>query len=220
MAFTRRRTDRGLLRVVHRRRNRLAARDATRAGLVRPRAPDGRRARRPPDPAGHRRRLAARSRHRPHLDAQPDDLRCRDLRRRPQPDDDGVVAGAGAHAAPCRQAARRAGAVRGRARQHQDAAPRVRRARVDMFRGASDLLRHDLRLAFADVSDAALQRELAAAAAAARRAIDGYATELETTVLRSATGTLCDRHGQRRGALSRGRIDRPSRGGAAGDRRT
>ena len=77
------------------------------ARRVRPRAADARRARRPADPAGHRRRLAARSRHRPHLDAQPDDLRVGDLRRRPQPDDDGVVAGGGAGEAGGRQAARR-----------------------------------------------------------------------------------------------------------------
>ena len=91
--------------------------DAASAGHVRPRATDARRTRRPPDSAGHRRRLAARSRHRPHLDAQPDDLRRGDLRRRPQPDDDGVVAGGGAAEAGGRQAARRAVAARGRARR-------------------------------------------------------------------------------------------------------
>ncbi len=60
---------------------------------------------------------------------------------------------------------------------------------VAMFRGASDLLGHDLPLAFADISDAALHRDLAAAAAEARRAIDAYVTDLDTTVRRSATGS-------------------------------
>jgi len=57
-----------------------------------------------------------------------------------------------------------------------------------MFHGASDLLARDLPLAFADVPGTALQNELAAAAGDARRAIDAYTTELETTVLPSATG--------------------------------
>ena len=64
----------------------------------------------------------------------------------------------------------------------------VQRAAI-MFRGVSDLLEHDLPLAFADVSDAALQKSLAAEAGEARRAIDGYARELETTTLPSATGS-------------------------------
>jgi hypothetical protein len=63
----------------------------------------------------------------------------------------------------------------------------VERASI-MFRGASDLLGHDLQLAFAGVLDAPLQKELASAAGEARRAIDAYATELDATVLRSATG--------------------------------
>jgi uncharacterized protein (DUF885 family) len=58
-----------------------------------------------------------------------------------------------------------------------------------MFRGASDLLEHDLPLAFAEVPGATSHRDLDAAAAAARRAIDAYATELDTTVRRSATGS-------------------------------
>jgi uncharacterized protein (DUF885 family) len=58
-----------------------------------------------------------------------------------------------------------------------------------MFRGASDLLQHDVPLAFAHVRDAALQEDLAAATADARRAIDAYAAELDTTVRRSATGS-------------------------------
>jgi uncharacterized protein (DUF885 family) len=64
----------------------------------------------------------------------------------------------------------------------------VQRAAI-MFHGVSDLLEHDLPLAFADVSDAALQKALAAEAGEARRAIDGYTRELETTTLQSATGS-------------------------------
>jgi uncharacterized protein (DUF885 family) len=64
----------------------------------------------------------------------------------------------------------------------------VERASI-MFRGASDLLAHDLQLAFADVSDGALQKALTAAARDARGAIEAYATELDTTVMRSATGS-------------------------------
>src|SRR5260370_773693 len=58
-----------------------------------------------------------------------------------------------------------------------------------MFHGASDLLTRDLLLAFADVPDTALQKELTLAVGVARRAIDAYATELETVVLQSATGS-------------------------------
>ena len=60
---------------------------------------------------------------------------------------------------------------------------------VVMFRGIADLLNHDLPLAFADVKDASLQRQLRASADAARRAIEQYATELETTGLATATGS-------------------------------
>ena len=60
---------------------------------------------------------------------------------------------------------------------------------ASMFHGVSELLGHDLPLAFTDVSDAALQKDLAASAAEARRAIDAYTTELETKVLGSATGS-------------------------------
>ncbi|MBW8866435.1 MAG: DUF885 family protein [Acidobacteria bacterium] len=56
-----------------------------------------------------------------------------------------------------------------------------------MFHGVSDLLRHDLPLAFAGVADASLKNRLAAAADAARREIDGYAGDLETSMLRAAT---------------------------------
>jgi hypothetical protein len=56
-----------------------------------------------------------------------------------------------------------------------------------MFHGVSDLLRHDLPLAFADVADASLKDRLAAAADAARREIDAYTSDLETTILRAAS---------------------------------
>jgi hypothetical protein len=56
-----------------------------------------------------------------------------------------------------------------------------------MFHGVSDLLRHDLPLAFADVADASLKNTLAGAADAARRDIDAYTTDLETTILRAAS---------------------------------
>src|SRR5262249_30598118 len=58
----------------------------------------------------------------------------------------------------------------------------VERAIV-MFRGASNLVSHDLPLAFPDVSDPALT----SAADGARKAIDDYATELEANVLPAAT---------------------------------
>jgi len=68
--------------------------------------------------------------------------------------------------------------------------PRVfmERAAV-MFRGVADLLDKDLFLAFADVKDPALQNSLRTAADAARRAVEQYATELETTALEKATGS-------------------------------
>jgi uncharacterized protein (DUF885 family) len=58
-----------------------------------------------------------------------------------------------------------------------------------MFRGVADLLDKDVGLAFADVPDQTLQRELRASADAARRAVEQYATELETTVLTTASGS-------------------------------
>ncbi|HXI29988.1 MAG TPA: DUF885 family protein, partial [Vicinamibacterales bacterium] len=74
------------------------------------------------------------------------------------------------------------------ARTNVVAPPRVFVERAAaMFRGASDLLAHDLPLAFADVPDAALKTDLEAAAREARAAIDAYARELDTTVLASAT---------------------------------
>jgi uncharacterized protein (DUF885 family) len=64
----------------------------------------------------------------------------------------------------------------------------VERAAV-MFRGIADLLNRDLGLAFADVKDPTLQSDLRASADAARRAVEQYATELETTRLEAATGS-------------------------------
>jgi uncharacterized protein (DUF885 family) len=64
----------------------------------------------------------------------------------------------------------------------------VERAAV-MFRGVADLLNRDLPLAFAGVHDAALQGALRSSADTARRAVEQYATELETTALESATGS-------------------------------
>jgi len=57
-----------------------------------------------------------------------------------------------------------------------------------MFRGASDLLEHDLPLAFRDVPDSGLQKALSTAAGEARRDIDAYIAELESTIMKSATG--------------------------------
>jgi uncharacterized protein (DUF885 family) len=65
---------------------------------------------------------------------------------------------------------------------HQPPRVFVERA-VVMFRGASNLVSHDLALAFPDASDAALT----SAADAAQKAIDDYATELEIKVLPAAT---------------------------------
>jgi uncharacterized protein (DUF885 family) len=59
---------------------------------------------------------------------------------------------------------------------------------IVMFHGAADLVARDLPLAFAGVADAALQEQLKTSAAAARRAIDEYAAELESKVLQQATG--------------------------------
>jgi len=76
------------------------------------------------------------------------------------------------------------------ARENLKNPPRVFVERaIVMFRGAADLLGHDLSLAFADVSDAAVQDALKSAAAGARDAIDGYAAELELKVLPRATGS-------------------------------
>src|SRR5262245_27655079 len=71
---------------------------------------------------------------------------------------------------------------------HQPPRVFVERAIV-MFRGATDLLAHDLPQAFAGAGDAALQDSLKSMAASARSAIEAYTRELETTVLPQATGT-------------------------------
>jgi uncharacterized protein (DUF885 family) len=63
----------------------------------------------------------------------------------------------------------------------------VERAIV-MFRGASNLLEHDLPQAFAGVGDATQQESLKTIAGSARSAIEAYTRELETTVLPQATG--------------------------------
>lgn len=65
--------------------------------------------------------------------------------------------------------------------------PFVERAIV-MFNGTSNLLTHELKLAFAGVADASLQANLAAAADTAGRAVQAYAKELESTVLPVANG--------------------------------
>jgi uncharacterized protein (DUF885 family) len=72
------------------------------------------------------------------------------------------------------------------ARDNIQAPPRVFVERsIIMFRGASNLIAHDLPLAF---PDAAGDSGLAAAADAARNAIDEYAAALERDVLPAATG--------------------------------
>jgi uncharacterized protein (DUF885 family) len=76
-----------------------------------------------------------------------------------------------------------------RANIRQPPRPFVERAIV-MFRGAAGLLSHDLPLAFADLNDPALRTALTAAADEARKAVDDYATELETRVLPQATGSF------------------------------
>lgn len=61
---------------------------------------------------------------------------------------------------------------------------------IAMLRGASEMLRTDLPLAFAGASDARARRAMMASADSARVAIDAYATELERDVLPHATGTF------------------------------
>jgi len=58
---------------------------------------------------------------------------------------------------------------------------------VVMFKGVADMLAHDLVLAFDDPSDATAVAPLARAAADARRAVEEYTRELETSVLPHAT---------------------------------
>src|SRR6266850_747736 len=70
------------------------------------------------------------------------------------------------------------------ARENLHTPPRVFVERaIVMFRGASDLVAHDLPLAFASVADPGQQESLKSAADAARRAIDDYVAELESKVL-------------------------------------
>jgi uncharacterized protein (DUF885 family) len=74
------------------------------------------------------------------------------------------------------------------ARENLKDPPRVFVERaIVMFRGAADLVAHDLSLAFAEVADPSLQDALKSAAGDARRAIDDYAAELESQVLPNAT---------------------------------
>jgi uncharacterized protein (DUF885 family) len=74
------------------------------------------------------------------------------------------------------------------ARENIQKPPRVFVDRsIVMFRGAADLLAHDLPAAFADVSDATLQTALTSSAGDARREIDAYIAELETNVLPQST---------------------------------
>jgi uncharacterized protein (DUF885 family) len=76
------------------------------------------------------------------------------------------------------------------ARENLKDPPRVFVERaIVMFRGAADLVAHDLSLAFAEVADPSLQDALKSAAGDARRAIDDYAAELESQVLPNATGS-------------------------------
>ena len=86
----------GLQRRGDRLRDRGVARHEDAVGSDAHRWPDRRRAGRSPDRRGAARRLAARPRHQQELAAEPDALRVSNLRRRPQPDDDGVGAGRGA----------------------------------------------------------------------------------------------------------------------------
>src|SRR5262249_20681182 len=88
-------------------------------------------------------------------------------------------------AARARQAAAKLGAVprllaAARANMRRPPRPFVERAIV-MFRGAAALFDRELALAFADV-DTRLKSELMAGAAEARRGLEQYAAELESTV--------------------------------------
>ncbi len=61
---------------------------------------------------------------------------------------------------------------------------------IDMLGGVSDLLLHDLPLAFPAGPDKAARDQLMAAAAAANRAVVAYQDELRTQVLPAATGSF------------------------------
>ena len=76
------------------------------------------------------------------------------------------------------------------ARTNVKAPPRVFVERaIAMLGGVSDLLSHDLALAFAASGDAALKTKLAAAAGHAEVELAAYQHELETTGLAAATGS-------------------------------
>ena len=87
------------------------------------------------------------------------------------------------------EAGRRAEAPRVGAREPEEPAATVRRARDrDVSRSRGSPRRAICRWLLPTVADAALQEQLKAAADAARRAIDEYAAELESKVLPQATG--------------------------------
>ena len=100
---------------------------------------------------------------------------------------------------------RRAAPARSRRATNIRQPPRVFVERaIVMFRGASDLIAHDLPLAFAGRRRSALRR-LTSAADAARKAIDDYATELETNgaARRRPAATPSARRTSRRGTAPR-----------------
>ncbi len=124
-----RRPARRLLGRRHPRGDRGAETGSDDAARVRPRRAHPRRARRPTHPVRRHRRLAARAGDARELAAEPDALRVGAERRRAQPHGDGERAGAGAHAARDREAARRARLPRARTHQRREPAAAVRRAR-------------------------------------------------------------------------------------------
>ena len=76
------------------------------------------------------------------------------------------------------------------ARANVQAPPKVFVERtIAMLGGVSDLLAHDLALAFAGSKDEALKAQLAAAAGRAMQQLAGYQHELETSGLAAATGS-------------------------------
>ena len=120
---------RRLQRAGHRGGSRDVARHEDTPGRHRARRAHTRRAGRSPDCVGPARRLAAGARHQPELAEEPDALRVGDLRRRAQPDDDGVGAARGAGRANHLQAEGCAGAAGGREDQRREPAARDGRAR-------------------------------------------------------------------------------------------
>jgi uncharacterized protein (DUF885 family) len=74
------------------------------------------------------------------------------------------------------------------ARENLRNPPRVFVSRaVVMFHGVADLIARDLPMAFSDVADRPVQDGLKSAADEARRSVDAYTAELESTVLPKAT---------------------------------